>query len=117
MPDSQVSNLIKRARNSNGITQQELANSCDIDVTYLSKIENGHVLPSKKLIPKLSGILNIDADELKGLCGYVLLESQSQQVVIAQREKITQLAQENEQLKSEVQRLKGVLKEIKNLLP
>ena len=117
MLNEQVGSLIKRLRNSIGITQQKLADLCNIDVTYLSKIENGHVLPSKKLILKLAEIFNINAEELKGLCGYVLSESQLQVVINDQRQRITLLEQENEQLHVEVQRLKGVLKEIRNLLP
>ncbi len=48
-----------------------LAAELEIDYSYLSKIENEHIKPSKDLILRLAGALQADADEWSVLAGYL----------------------------------------------
>lgn len=49
--------LVKEARNRLGLTQRALAERLEVDHTYLSKIENGHIPPSRALLMRLSRVL------------------------------------------------------------
>ena len=51
--------LIKSKRKQQKITQQKLCELADIAVIYLSKIENGHSIPSQKIKNKLTDALNL----------------------------------------------------------
>jgi len=63
-------NRLRELRIKAGMTQKELASKVSVDATYLSKIESGtKPPPSKKVIPRLSGVLNVDKDELMALAG------------------------------------------------
>jgi transcriptional regulator with XRE-family HTH domain len=55
---------IKALRNKAKLSQQELANQLNIHVTRVSKIENGHLLPSIDIVRRLTKIFNISADQL-----------------------------------------------------
>ena len=57
---------IKRLRKAKKMTQAELAESCGVDFTYISKIENGKSLrlPAESTIRRLAIFLETDAEEL-----------------------------------------------------
>jgi len=64
--------MLRKLRTEAGMTQKELARKVRVDATYLSKIENGiKPPPSKKIIPRLSQVLNVDKDELIALGGRI----------------------------------------------
>ena len=51
--------IIKRARESIGLTQEQLAKKLGIKLSYLKKIENGLIPPPIALAKKIERILNI----------------------------------------------------------
>ncbi|MDD2491165.1 MAG: helix-turn-helix transcriptional regulator [Bacteroidales bacterium] len=55
---------VKKIRISKGLSQESLANQCDIDRTYLPGIENGKRNVSLQIIEKLAKGLNINIKEL-----------------------------------------------------
>ena len=55
---------IKALRKKAGMSQKELTDRLNFHVTHLSKIENGHLLPSIDVIRKLTQIFNVTADQL-----------------------------------------------------
>lgn len=56
---------LKELRLARRMNQRDLADKADIDVTYLSKIENGRMEPpAEDTIQRLASILGADADEL-----------------------------------------------------
>ncbi len=57
---------IRRLRKAKKMTQSELAESCGVDFTYISKIENdkGIRTPAEATIRKLAIFLETDAEEL-----------------------------------------------------
>lgn len=52
---------LKFYRKNAGLSQQQLAEKCDIATNYLSEIERGQKFPSIELIEKMSSELNIPA--------------------------------------------------------
>ena len=52
--------IIREIRKKREMTQQELANKCDITRQYVVKIERGQVNPSIKLLKKISLVLDVD---------------------------------------------------------
>jgi transcriptional regulator with XRE-family HTH domain len=63
---------LRKLRYQAGMTLTEVAGKCNIDFTYLSKIENGVLPPpSEKVILQLAEILDTDKDELLTLAGKV----------------------------------------------
>jgi PGF-pre-PGF domain-containing protein len=63
---------LRKLRYQAGMTLTEVAGMCNIDFTYLSKIENGVLPPpSEKVILQLAEILDTDKDELLTLAGKV----------------------------------------------
>lgn len=61
-----VSEYIKKYRNDNNISQQELANKLFVSKQAISKWENDKSLPDISLYPTLSSLLQITVDELMG---------------------------------------------------
>lgn len=55
---------IKALRKSANLNQQELASKLHIHVTHLSKIENGHLLPSIDIVQRLMKVFAVSADNL-----------------------------------------------------
>lgn len=56
---------VRRLRKERQLTQKEIAKKVGIDVTYLSKIENGKLNPpAHDKIEKLANILGVDSDFL-----------------------------------------------------
>ncbi len=61
---------LKELRTRVGLIQRELAESVDIDATYLSKIENGVMPPpTVKVITRLAEALETEKDEVIQLAG------------------------------------------------
>jgi transcriptional regulator with XRE-family HTH domain len=59
-----MTNLLKQKRRARGMTQSALARKLGITSSAVSEWERGKNGPAAKLIPKLSRLLNIPADEL-----------------------------------------------------
>lgn len=55
---------IKALRKSADMNQQELADKIHIHVTHLSKMENGHLLPSIDIVQRLMKVFAVSADSL-----------------------------------------------------
>lgn len=55
---------IKVLRKSASMNQQELADKIHIHVTHLSKMENGHLLPSIDIVQRLMKVFAVSADSL-----------------------------------------------------
>jgi transcriptional regulator with XRE-family HTH domain len=55
---------IKALRKASGMNQQELADKINIHVTHLSKMENGHLLPSIDIVQRLMKVFAVSADNL-----------------------------------------------------
>jgi transcriptional regulator with XRE-family HTH domain len=72
MTEMNFGETIKRLRRDCDLTQRAVAEKVGIDVTYLSKLENGRgEMPSEKLIRELAAVLHADAEELLALAGRV----------------------------------------------
>ena len=67
---SRIGENIRRAREARGMSQEEVARACRISQAQLSRIEKGKRLPSLKVFIKLTGALNVSAEELANLEGY-----------------------------------------------
>ena len=55
---------IKALRKASDMNQQELADRLHIHVTHLSKMENGHLLPSIDIVQRLMKVFAVSADQL-----------------------------------------------------
>ncbi len=55
---------IKALRKAANMNQQELADKLSIHVTHLSKMENGHLLPSIDIVQRLMRVFAVSADVL-----------------------------------------------------
>ena len=55
---------IKALRKGASMSQQELADKVHIHVTHLSKMENGHLMPSIDIVQRLMKIFAVSADQL-----------------------------------------------------
>ena len=55
---------IRMLRQEKGMTQQSLADECDIEKPNLSRIENGNTNPTIKSLWKISNALNIKLKDL-----------------------------------------------------
>ncbi len=55
---------IKVLRKAADMNQQELADKIHIHVTHLSKMENGHLLPSIDIVQRLMKVFAVSADSL-----------------------------------------------------
>jgi len=65
---------VKRLREEKGYSIKKLANTLDVNYTYLSKIENAKSTPSEDFIDKLASALNCNAEELKIMAGKLPLD-------------------------------------------
>lgn len=59
---------VRELRQSHSLTQLDLANRLNVSMSYISKVERGHLqsgdYPSEKFIHKLADELSADEDEL-----------------------------------------------------
>ncbi len=59
-----IGERIKQMRQSKGMTQQMLADECDIEKPNLSRIENGNTNPTVKSLWKISNALGVKLKDL-----------------------------------------------------
>ena len=62
--DSNFGRFIREIRQSRGHSIKSLAPKLSVSYGYLSKIENGHTIPSEDFIGKLSECFGYDREEL-----------------------------------------------------
>lgn len=55
---------VRKLRNKKNLTQEELANLCDLDRTYIGSVERGERNVSLINIHKIASALNIEVKEL-----------------------------------------------------
>ena len=55
---------VKRYRKQLGLSQEELAFECEIDRTYISKLERGIANPSLLILTQLAKVLKVDVVDL-----------------------------------------------------
>jgi transcriptional regulator with XRE-family HTH domain len=55
---------IKGLRKGASMSQQDLADKLHIHVTHLSKMENGHLVPSIDIVQRLMKVFAVSADQL-----------------------------------------------------
>lgn len=55
---------IKRKRNVNGLTQDELADKIGVSRNYISDLENDRYVPSVKTLSKIANVLQMDLNFL-----------------------------------------------------
>lgn len=60
--------VIRRAREARGWSQEALAGQADLNRSYLGEIERGDVVPSLNTMAKLAGALDIKLSELIARC-------------------------------------------------
>ena len=63
----EIGNRIRELRKANGMTQEQLAAALSISFQSVSKWETGLTLPDLSMIPGLTRLLGVTADELLGL--------------------------------------------------
>jgi HTH-type transcriptional regulator, competence development regulator len=59
-----VGDIVRQLRKKKGVGIKVLAANVKVDHTYISKIENGYVIPSEEVLTKLANYLEYDKDEL-----------------------------------------------------
>ena len=59
-----LANNVKKHRKQAGLSQEELAFQCDIDRTYISKVEKGVANPSLLILVKIAETLNVRIEDL-----------------------------------------------------
>ena len=60
----EISEKIKLLRKKKGISQQELAELAGINMSYVSRLENGHHEPSIEVIKSLMKVFGVSSDYL-----------------------------------------------------
>lgn len=58
---------LKKIREGKGFTQAQLAIDSDLDISYISRIENGKISPSLIYITHIADALNVDIKQLVAL--------------------------------------------------
>lgn len=56
--------LLRELRNKQDIGIKKLATAIDVDYAYISRIENGKIKPSERVIGRISSYFNYSKDEL-----------------------------------------------------
>ncbi len=59
-----LANNVRKIRKLNGFSQEHLALMCEIDRTYISKVERGVANPSLLILARIAKILNTNISEL-----------------------------------------------------
>ena len=55
---------LKKIREYKGFTQAQLASDSDVDISYISRIENGRISPSLIYITHMADALGVDMKQL-----------------------------------------------------
>lgn len=67
---TEFAKIIRSSRKKEDYTLEELSQKLNVDRSYLSKLENNRVpAPSKRLLKKMSEVLNLDFETLSLLAG------------------------------------------------
>ena len=77
-------------RKASGLTQEELANLTDVNVSWISNLErnfhaskkDGTARPSESLVDKFAEVLGVDRNEIRLLAGYAPVNAMSNDLVI-----------------------------------
>ena len=59
-----LANNVRRLRKLVGLSQEELAFQCEIDRTYISKVERGVANPSLLILARIAEVLEASIEEL-----------------------------------------------------
>ena len=59
-----LANNVRRLRKVVGLSQEELAFQCEIDRTYISKVERGVANPSLLILARIAEVLEVTIEEL-----------------------------------------------------
>jgi transcriptional regulator with XRE-family HTH domain len=59
-----LANNVRRLRKVVGFSQEELAFQCEIDRTYISKVERGVANPSLLILARIAEVLEVSIEEL-----------------------------------------------------
>ncbi len=59
-----LANNVRRLRKLAGLSQEELAFQCEIDRTYISKVERGVANPSLLILARVADVLKVNIEEL-----------------------------------------------------
>jgi transcriptional regulator with XRE-family HTH domain len=59
-----LANNVRRLRKVVGLSQEELAFQCEIDRTYISKVERGVANPSLLILARIAEVLDVSIEEL-----------------------------------------------------
>lgn len=62
---NQIGDVLKKAREKAGLTQQELATLVGVSRAYYADVERGRYTPSLKVLSRLAEVLGIDLNFLK----------------------------------------------------
>jgi transcriptional regulator with XRE-family HTH domain len=63
-PQQALGRVVRRERNARGLTQKQLAEAADLDVTWLSRLERGSTNPAIGTVRRVADALGLAASEL-----------------------------------------------------
>lgn len=64
-----IAAVLKKARTENKLSMRDLASKLKLDASYLCRVEKGTVVPSDKLLKKISKFIKVDINDLRILAG------------------------------------------------
>jgi transcriptional regulator with XRE-family HTH domain len=59
-----IGRTVERLRTAHGVSQEKLANLVGIRRTYLSRVENGHVMPGPGIVWQIAQVLGVSIREM-----------------------------------------------------
>ena len=63
-PEPQIGRAVKRLRRSQGVSQGELGRRVGLRRTYLSRVENDHVMPGPRIVFQIARALGVEIGDL-----------------------------------------------------
>ncbi len=73
-PRRELSQLLREVRQASGQSIKTAGPELGVNYSYLSKIENGKVVPSADLLKRMAALYQADADELFAAAGRLPLD-------------------------------------------
>ncbi|HRA47883.1 MAG TPA: helix-turn-helix transcriptional regulator [Thermomicrobiales bacterium] len=67
MSSTDFGNLLKRLRETNGVSQSKLAERASFDHSYVSRLESGARMPTREAVDRLGTAMSLDPAELDSL--------------------------------------------------